>query len=475
VADRTKTVIPLQVPALRRLVPVPRNSRTVADDRDRVAVPAFGVASHDDANNYDVLPAHSLPEVESLRASLRVSGIITPLVVDEAQNIIDGRKRAQLWQELGYRADDVFKQAAVLLGLTAEQKKTLRIELNFARRRSLPNAKQRRESIALLLQSTCLPENAIAAMFGTSQPTVNRVKQRLIRDGVLPADRRTVGRDQKSRRSTYIRTTVKNKNHLAKIAANVMAEFDDLPKGTVDARTLLSKAATLQRRRRLAGIPCHRSLRYQRMLAQPCDFRELDKVLAPRSVDLILTDPLWNDDPATRKDLADLGTFAVKWLRPRGVLAAWMGLAGLHRLFDLWNGTPGLHYQWTFAVECWRSCEQAVRLNEIRASWKPVVVYSTAEEFRFNSFTDLIFAGAPEKEFHPMQRSRFEVKEVLERLSSPGQLVVDPFAGSGTTGLVCANTGRRFWGPSATRNTIAVPAGASRNRSAQCPERPAQC
>jgi DNA modification methylase len=36
--------------------------------------------------------------------------------------------------------------------------------------------------------------------------------------------------------------------------------------------------------------------------------------------------------------------------------------------------------------------------------------------------------------------------DLIERLTNPGDLVVDPFLGGGTTAIVCRELGRRFVG-----------------------------
>ena len=38
------------------------------------------------------------------------------------------------------------------------------------------------------------------------------------------------------------------------------------------------------------------------------------------------------------------------------------------------------------------------------------------------------------------------MERVILLTTNPGDLVVDPFCGSGTTGVACLNTGRRFIG-----------------------------
>lgn len=47
---------------------------------------------------------------------------------------------------------------------------------------------------------------------------------------------------------------------------------------------------------------------------------------------------------------------------------------------------------------------------------------------------------------HPTQKPVELLRRILEASSNPGDLVLDPFMGSGTTGVACRNMGRRFVG-----------------------------
>ena len=47
---------------------------------------------------------------------------------------------------------------------------------------------------------------------------------------------------------------------------------------------------------------------------------------------------------------------------------------------------------------------------------------------------------------HPTQKPTEVMARLVEMLCPPGGLVIDPFAGSGTTGVACVQTGRRFIG-----------------------------
>lgn len=47
---------------------------------------------------------------------------------------------------------------------------------------------------------------------------------------------------------------------------------------------------------------------------------------------------------------------------------------------------------------------------------------------------------------HPTQKPEALLTRIIQASSQPGDLVLDPFSGSGTTGVICARLGRRFIG-----------------------------
>lgn len=56
------------------------------------------------------------------------------------------------------------------------------------------------------------------------------------------------------------------------------------------------------------------------------------------------------------------------------------------------------------------------------------------------------FGAGREKIAHPCPRPLEQVAYVVELASKPGDTVLDPFMGSGTTGVACVQTGRNFIG-----------------------------
>lgn len=78
--------------------------------------------------------------------------------------------------------------------------------------------------------------------------------------------------------------------------------------------------------------------------------------------------------------------------------------------------------------------------------WKPILVYSNGP-WRPPTLTPNILDGAnPNKDWHPWQQPIAEALWLVEKFSRPGDLVVDPMAGSGTFGLAAKLLGRRFLG-----------------------------
>jgi DNA modification methylase len=64
-----------------------------------------------------------------------------------------------------------------------------------------------------------------------------------------------------------------------------------------------------------------------------------------------------------------------------------------------------------------------------------------------NIFKTVSRAYFPERsDLHPTQKPESVIRCWIEDSTSPGDIILDPFMGSGTTGVACAQTGRNFIG-----------------------------
>ena len=114
---------------------------------------------------------------------------------------------------------------------------------------------------------------------------------------------------------------------------------------------------------------------------------------------------------------------------------------------DVWFATKGGDY--TFNLVKWKKPVIApYRENGKPKDW----VEEGGERFRMthpsNIWTDLCvpFWSMAENTPHPYQKPEKLVERVIRASSNPGDLVVDPFLGSGTTAVVARRLGRRYLG-----------------------------
>jgi site-specific DNA-methyltransferase (adenine-specific) len=114
---------------------------------------------------------------------------------------------------------------------------------------------------------------------------------------------------------------------------------------------------------------------------------------------------------------------------------------------DIWFATKGEGY--TFNLVKWKKPVIApYRVNGKPKDW----IEEKGERFRMthpsNIWVDLCvpFWSMPENTPHPYQKPEKLVERVIEASSNRGELVLDPFVGSGTTAVVARRLGRRYLG-----------------------------
>ena len=166
------------------------------------------------------------------------------------------------------------------------------------------------------------------------------------------------------------------------------------------------------------------------------DFRDLD--LEPGSVDLLLTDPPYGSEYLPLWD--DLGRFAAQTLKEGGVLAAYSGQTYLPEVM----GALGEHlrYWWMIAV-VHRHGKPVVWPRRAMNAWKPVLVFTKGKP-ECGLFRDAMLLGSADgKEGHPWGQPSSEAEELVEAFTEPGDVVLDPFCGSGTVPMAAMALGRR--------------------------------
>lgn len=204
------------------------------------------------------------------------------------------------------------------------------------------------------------------------------------------------------------------------------------------------------------------------------DCLEVMKGMADGSVDAVVTDPPYGIGTPHRVTLADckgkrrlvghnFGVFDEGSVSPKGWLPAVVGVlnsSGVIVSFynslraDLLCGADvvGLEVVQDFH---WCKSNPPVPMRSVGFSWGTESGYVFRRlgcKHRHNDGAGIspnwIIASAYERgrHVHPTQKPLSVVRWLVDHWSFPGQIIFDPFMGSGTTGVACIQTGRRFIG-----------------------------
>jgi len=154
-------------------------------------------------------------------------------------------------------------------------------------------------------------------------------------------------------------------------------------------------------------------------------------------LDAIVTDPPYlKDDLPIFTELAGLAKQALK---PPGLLAVMC--PHIHLPEILARVTPHIPYRWIIAyITPGSGADNWSR--KVQIGWKPVVVFGGSADW----IIDVVTSKASDKRFDDWGQSETGMEALIEALTKPGQLVCDPFVGTGTTAVACVRLKRRFIG-----------------------------
>ena len=160
--------------------------------------------------------------------------------------------------------------------------------------------------------------------------------------------------------------------------------------------------------------------------------------IAPNSVPLILTDPPYGNDAEPLYEW--LAQWAARVLIPGGSLICFTGQSKLDR--DMQILGRHLKYWWLLIMPH----QQAQRIpgRFVTANFKPVLWHVKEHRRGRTLLPDVLTSPNRDKLAHDWAQGNGGVWSVIEHLTEPGELIVDPFAGTATWGRV-ANEMGRYW------------------------------
>ncbi|MDP8238705.1 MAG: site-specific DNA-methyltransferase [Candidatus Hatepunaea meridiana] len=198
------------------------------------------------------------------------------------------------------------------------------------------------------------------------------------------------------------------------------------------------------------------------------------------SVDLIIADPPYNlgKDYGNNHDLKGFDeylTFSLDWLKSAyrvlsndGTIYVFMGVRFVSYLFDILDQKLGMYFNsWI----TWHYTQGMGKKKGFSPRHDDILMFNKSAKFRFNldsvrvpqkyfrrrnnmtganpgdvwEFSHIHYSN-PERENHPTQKPEALIQRVVLASSNKGDLVLDPFAGSGTTLRVCQQLDRNCIG-----------------------------
>lgn len=181
----------------------------------------------------------------------------------------------------------------------------------------------------------------------------------------------------------------------------------------------------------------------ERYVFHTASARDLLSVLEANSVDFIITDPPYpRDFLPTYGHLAEL---AAHVLKPGGSVLTMVGKSYLPEVMALM--TPHLSYHWTLSYQTPGGQAAQIWDRMVNTFWKPVLWFVKGEYTR-HWIGDVVTSTTNDndKRFHKWGQSLSGMRDLMRRFVLPGDVVLDPFVGGGTTAVIALELGCRFIG-----------------------------
>lgn len=395
-----------------------------------------------------ILSHRPLRDVSSLIQSIQEVGLLHPIIVTRDNVLVAGYHRIEACKALGHQTiaclvrdyDDLRREyASISENLFRNEGTALERDLWTARLKEL--------HVSLFPET--LPSNGRElanrrwhasdkmSFAGQAARQTKQSRRTIERQARIGNALKEAGIDDQLR-GTKIENNQTELTHLSKLPLEERKQVaEKLHKGEADNVT---DAKKLIHQEELKGkVEEHAKVKDASVFH--LDFRTAG-VIPPDSIHLICTDPpylkeylhLW---PA----LAD---FASVVLKPGGYLISYAPHEYLPEVIAALS--TKLSYYWIIAVKQ-TGAEPRMQKKSVMVQWKPMVIFYKGERpLEHERFGDMLVGEMGNKELHVRAQGESEAAYVIEKFTQPGDVVLDPMCGSGTTLLAATNLGRRAVG-----------------------------
>ena len=388
----------------------------------------------------EIFPLMDSTQIEALAANIRSDGLLEPIVRHPDGRILDGRNRYrsclaagveprfETWKDDGEPYKYVWSANAARRHLNSSQKAVIALEIlpfleKEARKRQAHGmtGPGRKHKEIFPEASTGQARNHAAALVGTNPRYISDVKA--IRDE----------------------------------APDLLEEIRSGPKSISQAKRELRRRRTVERERNAA-----RSGKASRHWSLTSDPRVIQ-------CDVLITDPPYGllDETWEPQSLkAFTQDWAGRWAScGADLIVIFWSQEYLFPGQNWFDGSLADHYKLQhLLIWVYRNNVKPHGLLGFKRSWEPIFVYRRLDSGKRISISgvqwgkeqhnlDCHIAAVPQSNYggenlkqHPAQKPVGVLRWLVGLTTRPGEFVVDPFCGSGTTGIAATQLGRRFLG-----------------------------
>lgn len=387
---------------------------------------------------FQLFPPLAEDAFAALKADIAERGVLVPVEVDEHGQVLDGHHRVRAWSELRAEGVSVPAYPRVVRALSSDEARVMHaLTLNLARRHL---SRDERSQLVRELAGRGISGRRIAALLGVGVSTVRRDLS-----GApfgAPGDRFVVGADRKRYRARPPASILASSDRDERRARAALDGMGDrapaglIPLGRAEER---ARAELLDRRR--TDSP-HASTDGVDWELRAGDFRAVE--LPSGSAGAVICDPPYG---ASFADLwSELARFAAHVLVPGRALVVYCGHHNQPQVMAAL--AEHLEYAWS-GVTVQDGRHGRIHHRQVRSGHRPWLVYSSGPFEPTGWLEDTLHAGGRGERAvvdHPWRQALGPFVRLVEMLTRPGELVIDPCCGQGTTGIAALATGRRFTG-----------------------------
>ena len=408
--------------------------------------------------DYQVMPDLTVDEYAELKSDIAERGVMVPVEFDEAGNVLDGHHRLKICEELGITE----YPKVIRAGMTEQEKRTHARKLNMARRQL--TATQRRQIVQDQLRETPLKsDRQIADAIGVSNSTVSYQRKKMVETGQLCESHSSIGADGKERPRQVERNTVTAPEprktvslfNPSKREERAIQNHDVVKRMADTGVSALSAEKQVHREERSEKKSyCLKSEfpdNVCRLFA--ADINGGLPEIADNSVDYIITDP-----PYPKKFIplyGELSKLAERVLKPNGSLIVMTGQSYLPEVIS--QLSQHMTYHWCLSYTTPGGQSPQLFQKRVNTFWKPVLWFVKGK-YTGDYIGDVLKSPVNDndKRFHEWGQSFGGMKDIVERFTNPGDTILDPFLGGGTTGAVAVSMGRAFIGTDVEPKNIEI-------------------